>query len=256
VDAALNPTHAMSWWAGLIATSERFDAAYLVEELAGLLSPRIANRLVRREVDLAVATVNRHLLRPANEEFAEDAAAGRERLANTLSRLDVESTELADAAALSMAVSGDYPAAAAAAERLLGTSAVLDIVVPALRFEKFDAALAVRLLAAGRPPADAIRSGELIGRYQWWPAWLLDIATEQALAGRLAEDMVAALDACAYAPLTPAQTQVARRLLTGEPAALAAAATHLDRLGEHHAADQLRAGDLGAVALAAKLMSY
>ena len=64
-----------------------------------------------------------------------------------------------------------------AAERLLGTPAVLDIVVPALRIERFDSELAVRLLAAGRPPADAIRAGELIGRYQWWPRWLLDIAT-------------------------------------------------------------------------------
>jgi hypothetical protein len=90
-------THASSWWARLIATSERFDAAYVVEELALRLMPGIANRLVRREVELAVATVNRHLLRPENAEFAEDAEAGRERLANTMTRLNVDESELAEA---------------------------------------------------------------------------------------------------------------------------------------------------------------
>jgi hypothetical protein len=246
----------VSWWARLIATSERFDAAHLVEELSVLLMPRIANRLVRREVELAVATVNRHLLRPGNEEFAEDADAGRERLANTMARLDADESELADALALALAVSGDYPAAAAAAEKILGTADVLDLVVTALRFEKFDTALAVRLLTGGRSPADAIRSGELVGRYQWWPRWLLDIATERALAGKLDENLVSALDACAYAPLSPSHTHIARRLLAGDPATVATAANNLDRLGEHQAAQALRGGDMSAVALATKLMSY
>jgi hypothetical protein len=153
-------------------------------------------------------------------------------------------------------VAADSAAAAAAAERSLGTAEVLDIVVTALRFEKFDTALAVRLLTAGRSPADAIRCGELIGRYQWWPGWLLEIATERALAGRLDEKLVTALDACAYAPLSPASTHIARRLLAGDPATTATAANNLDRLGEHHAAADLRGGDLSGVALAAKLMSF
>jgi hypothetical protein len=37
---------------------------------------------------------------------------------------------------------------------------------------------------------------------------------------------------------------------------VATAANNLDRLGEHQAAQALRGGDMSAVALATKLMSY
>jgi hypothetical protein len=239
-----------------MSTSEQFDAAYFVEELAELVVPRIANRLVRREVELAIATVNRYLLRPDNAEFAQDAEAGRQRLATTLTRLTSDTVEIAEAAVVLDAVTARFPAAASGAERFVGSGPVLQIVVTALRLERFDSQLAVRLLTAGRRPDEAIRAGGLIGRYQWWPKWLLDLGAERALTGTLTEDFVAALDRCAYAPMTPAQTHVARRLLAGEPTAVAAAATHLERLGEHAAAAELRNGELGVVALAAKLMSY
>jgi hypothetical protein len=255
VGGAPDAQHQVSWWAELIATSDRFDAAYFVEELAMSLAPEITNPLVRREVELAVATVNRHLLRPNNEEFADDADAGRQRLTATLERVDAEDTDIPEASVLRYAVCAEYPRAAAAAERLLGTTTVLHLVVAALRLERFDNLLAVRLLAAGRPPKDAIDAGMLMGRYQWWPQWLLEISSDRAMEGSLNEGLIAALDLCAYSPLTPAQSHIARKLFSGDTATTAAAVAHLEAIGETNAAEDLRGGDLRAVPLAARLMS-
>jgi len=224
----------------------------LLEELANALIPRIKNHLLRREVELAVATANRHLLRPDNAEYTEDAEAGQQRLRSTLERLDPND----EADVIRHAVEDDYAAAAAGAERLIGTSTVLHTMVTALRFERFDIDLAVQLLAAGRPPVDAVRAAGMVGRYPWWPSWLLDLARERAMAGRLDDGLIAAMDACGYAPLNNAQTHLARKLLSGDPVALASAAEQLDRRGEHAAAESLRGGDLTAVALAAKLLSF
>jgi hypothetical protein len=94
----------------------------------------------------------------------------------------------------------------------------------------------------------------VIGKYSWWPSWLLKIVTERALAGELDEETVAALDRCAYAELSPAQSRIARRLLAGEGALVDASAVRLEGLGEKDAAEKLRKGDLNAVALAARLM--
>lgn len=246
------PNHPASWWAQLLATSERFDAAYFVEELANLLIPEITNPLVRREVELAVATSNRHLLRPGNEEFADDADAGRERLASTLERLG---SDIPQAEVLRSAVWERYAEAAAGAERLIGSATMLHLAVTSLRFERFDTPIVVRMLNAGRRPADAIKAGRMLGRYGWWPKWVYELGTEFALAGRLDDKIVAALDRCAYAPLSTAQTHIARRLFSGDITVLAAAVSQLENMGEYTAADALREGDLTAIALAAKLMT-
>ncbi|GAB7052889.1 hypothetical protein [Catenuloplanes indicus] len=247
--------HSVAWWAELLATSEHFDAPYFLEELTTALSPRIANPLVRREVELAAATVNRHLLRPLDETLADDAEAARQRLRSTLNRVDSDSTRLTEAQAVDAAVAGDYPGAAAAAEPLLGAHPTLLLAMTALRLERFDTALAVNLLAAGRSPEEAIRYGSLVGRYAWWPKWLLEIGTRRAMDGTLDERVIAALDACAFAKLTAAQTHIARKLLSGDDRALRTAAEHLDTIGESTAAADLRGGDLTPVALAAKMMT-
>lgn len=247
--------HPVGWWAELLATSDHFDAPFFLEELTSALSPRVTNPLVRRELELAAAIVNRHLLRPLDVNLADDAEAARSRLRSTLDRVDADSTRLAEAWVINTAVSGDYPGAAAAGEPLLGGPAMLLLTMTALRFERFDTALAVNLLAAGRPPEEAIRYGALVGRYAWWPKWLLEIGTRRAMDGTLDEGVVAALDMCAFAKLTPAQTHIARKLLSGDTRALLTAADHLETIGEPAAATDLRGGDLTPVALAAKLMT-
>ncbi|WP_033342515.1 hypothetical protein [Catenuloplanes japonicus] len=247
--------HPVGWWAELLATTDRFDAPFFLEELTSALSPRVSNPLVRREVELAAATVNRHLLRPLDAHLADDAQAARSRLRGTLDRVDADSTRLAEAWVISSAVNGDYPGAASSAEPLLGAPSMLLLAMTALRFERFDTALAVDLLAAGRPPEEAIRYGALVGRYAWWPKWLLEIGTRRAMEGSLDEGVMAALDMCAFAKMTPAQTHIARKLLSGDARALRTAADHLENIGEPAAAADLRGGDLTPVALAAKLMT-
>lgn len=256
MDSALTRLHQTSWWAELIETSDNFDAVFFLEGLVDALTPRIGNHLIRRELELGVTTVSRHLHRPDRDDLADDAAAARQRLAATLDRVDPEAVDVIAAKVVAQAVCGDYAAAAGGAEGIVGWSRVLQLVVTALRLERFDVPIAVALLEAGRSPVDAVHTGELIGRYQWWPKWLLDIGTRRALNGTLDDDLVAALDRCGYAVLTPAQSHIAGKLLNGDATALAAAAQHLDSVGEHDAAERLRRGSLESVALAAKLMSF
>jgi hypothetical protein len=158
-----------------------------------------------------------------------------------------------EAAIIELALRGEYAAAAAAAEPLVDTKRLQRLFVTALRLERFDIPMALRLLEGGQSPREAVRAGHLIGRYSWWPAWLLRIVTERALAGTLDEDTITALDKCAYAELTPLQANLARKLLGGNEALIDTAAHRLISLGETEAAARLREGDVTAVALAARL---
>jgi hypothetical protein len=179
------------------------------------------------------------------------------RLSKTLQRFEERATgttSIDEAVALSLALDGRYADAAAAAEPLVGTLPLVRLFLTALRLEYFDIPMALRLIDGGQTPEQAIRSGFLVGKYNWWPAWLLRIVTERALAGTLDLDTIHALDQCAYADLSPFQARLARRLLNRETELVATAAQRLEDLGERAAADRLRRGDLDAVALAARLV--
>ncbi|HEU4347545.1 MAG TPA: hypothetical protein VFR35_07125 [Actinoplanes sp.] len=251
------PLHAAQWWAQFPEASDRFDAAYLVDGMSDLLVSRIAAPLLRQEAKLAADVVVRYLNRPASAELQSWASSAAARLAGTLRRFEERSTgstSIEQAAALSLALDGRYAEAAEAAEPLVGTMPLLRLFVTALRLEYFDIPMALRLIEGGQTPERAIRSGFLIGKYSWWPSWLLRIVTERALAGTLDQNTIHALDQCAYADLTPFQARLARRLLDGETELIATAAHRLEGLGEREAADRLRRGDLDAVALAARLV--
>lgn len=251
--------HLASWWAGFLEESDRFDQAYLVEGLGDLISPHIKAPLLRREVQIAIDSVVRYLERPTSEERQEYARDAVDRLAHSLTRIEERSTGSAisteEAAMILAALRGEYGEAAAAAEHLVGASRLNRLFVTALRLERFDIPLTLRLLQGGQAPRDAVRAGHLIGRYSWWPSWLLRIVTERALAGLLDEDTIAALDECAYAELSPIQANVARKLLSGDERLISTAAERLAGLGKPEAAARLREGDLTAVALAARLTS-
>jgi hypothetical protein len=251
--------HLASWWAQFLEASDHYDRAYLLEGLADLVGPHIAAPLLRREVKNAADAVVRCLERPGSEERAESAGEATDRLARTLDRIADRSTGSAiatdEAAIVLMALRGDYAEAAAAAERLVGRAKLQRLFLTSLRLERFDIPMAVRLLDGGQSPREAVRSGHLIGRYSWWPSWLLRIVTERALSGTLDEETVAALDKCAYAELSPIQANLARKLLSGNDRLIDTAANRLADLGEPDAAARLREGDLTAVALAARLVS-
>ncbi|OJF13868.1 hypothetical protein BG844_12875 [Couchioplanes caeruleus subsp. caeruleus] len=252
--------HLASWWAQFLEHSDRFDRAYLVEGLGDLVTPHISAPLLRREVQLATDTVVGYLERPANEERAERARDAVERLGETLQRIEERSAGAAiaidQAAIMLTALRGDYGEAAAKAERLVGSVKLRRLFVTALRLERFDIPMTLRLLEGGQSPGEAVRSGHLLGRYSWWPSWLLRIVTERALAGKLDEETVEALDTCAYAELSPIQANLARKLLTsGDQRLINTAAERLASLGEADAAARLREGDIAAVALAARLTS-
>ena len=258
MEAQRQGLHPEQWWAGFLNLSERFDAAYVVEEFGDMLAPKIGMPLLRREAEIATATVTRHLARPANADLAEMAEAAATRLIRSVERISERSTNPDDtvgAAAMCHALSGRYAAAAAAAEPLVGFTPLCKVFVTGLRLEQFDIPLALRLLKAGHSVADSVRSGALVGRYRYWPSWLLQIITERATAGTLDEATIAALDNCAYASLSPLQARLARKLLAGDSVLIANAAQRLEGLGEGDAAERLRQGDLNTVALATRLMS-
>ena len=245
------------WWSQLMGASDRFDTASVTEGLSDEIIPRIPSRLLRREAELAADAVVRHLSRPAATELASKAAQAVDRMEATVARLDERaSTEggLDEAYALCLVLRGSYAQGLAAAARFAGTAPLLTVVVEGLRLERFDMGLALRLMRAGQSPSAAVRSGLAVGRYGWWPSWLLAIVSERALAGTLDEETIRALDRCAYADLSPAQARVARRLLAREPDLVESTAQRLESLGAVAAADQLRDGDLTAVALAARMV--
>ncbi|MBW6439689.1 hypothetical protein KZ829_38770 [Actinoplanes hulinensis] len=249
--------HPASWWEQFPEASERFDTAHLTEGLGELINPNIASQLLRREAEIATEVMVRHLNKPESAELAERAAKSAERLVATLDRIEDRSGDasmVAEARATCHLLLGRLGEAAFAAEAFVPTQKVLRAFVGALRMERFDVDLAVRMLAAGFEPAAAIRSGQIVGKYNWWPSWLLQVITERAMDGQLDDETVEALDKCAYADLDPVQVRVARRLLAGEDALIDASAQRLEALGEAHAADKLRAGDLATVALAARLV--
>ncbi|HET6529929.1 MAG TPA: hypothetical protein VFH03_04835 [Actinoplanes sp.] len=255
--AQRDQTHPAQWWAQFAEAAERFDPAYLADGLSDLLIRRIPAPLLRQEARLATDVVVRSLNRPGNAELAAMATAAATRLAQTLQRFEERATgttSIDEAVALSLALDGRYADAAAAAEPLVGTLPLVRLFLTALRLEYFDIPMALRLIDGGQTPEQAIRSGFLVGKYSWWPAWLLRIVTERALAGTLDPDTIHALDQCAYADLSPFQARLARRLLNRETELVATAAQRLEDLGESAAADRLRRGDLDAVALAARLV--
>ncbi len=250
--------HPASWWAQFQEVSDRFDAASVTEVLADQIIPKITSPLLRREAEIATEVVIRYLNRVGSPELAERAKKSTARLIATVQRLDERATgdELStdETASLIHVLQGRYAEAASQAEPFVGTVPLLKAFVAALRLEYFDIGLTVKLIGAGQGPADAVRIGLLIGRYAWWPEWLLAIVAERALAGTVDQEMIRALDRCAYAELSPAQSKIARKLLTGDPDMIEMAASRLEDLGEPRAAGDLRQGDLTAVALAARLI--
>jgi hypothetical protein len=249
--------HPPQWWEQFREVSDRLDSATLTEKLADEIIPKISSPLLRREAEIAAEVVIRHLNRVQSEELAERAQRSAARLEATLRRLADRASDNAstvEAHALCQALAGRFAEAAAEAELFLGTTPLLRIFLGSLRLERFDMNLAVRLIGTGQRPAMAIRSGLVVGKYAWWPDWLLKIITERAVAGTLDAEMIAAMDRCAYAELSPAQAKVAGKLLSGNQAAIDASAASLEGMGEKGAAARLREGDLNAVALAARLI--
>jgi len=250
--------HPAAWWGQFQEVTDRFDAALVTEALADEIIPKIGSPLLRREAEIASEVVVRHLNRIASPELAERAAKATDRLVATVKRLTERSTSedsrTLEALALCSALQGRWADAASEAEPFVGTAPLLKAFVGALRLERFDMALTVKLLRAGQGPAKAVQTGLEVGKYGWWPAWLLTIVSERAMAGTLDRRTITAMDQCAYAELTPAQARVARKLLSGDPTLVDASAYRLEALGEATAATKLRKGDLSAVALAARLI--
>lgn len=250
--------HPASWWAQFEDVSDRFDAASVTEVLADEIVPMISSPLLRREAEIATEVVVRYLNRLSSPELAERATKATARLVATVQRLNERATgeDLAtdETAALIHVLQGRYAEAASEAEPFVGTLRLIKAFVSALRLEYFDIGLTVKLIGAGQGPADAVHTGLAIGRYGWWPDWLLAIVADRALAGRLDQETIAALDRCAYAELSPAQSRIARKLLGGDQGMIEASAARLEDLGEAEAAGKLRQGDLTAVALAARLI--
>jgi hypothetical protein len=250
--------HPESWWAEFERARDTFDAASVTETLAAAIIPGIPSLLLRREGELAADTVLRHLNRPASLELADRAATAAARLVATVERIDERSTGddagTASAYALCHVLHGRWAYAAAEVEPTLGTVPLLKAFVAALHLENFGVEIAMRLLTAGHCPTAAVRSSVALGRYTWWPAWLLKIVTERVLAGTLDPETIAALKECAYAGLTPTQARLAGRLINAEPMLVEATASRLDALGEHPTAVKLRRGDVTTVAFAARLI--
>ncbi|HEY0001618.1 MAG TPA: hypothetical protein VGB74_14265 [Actinoplanes sp.] len=250
--------HPAAWWTKFAQVSDRFDAALVTESLSELIIPKIESPLLRREAEIAAEVVVRHLNKVASEELADRAAKATARLVATVSRLEQRSTAddtgTSEAYALCHVLEGRYADAAAEVEPVVGTLPLMRAFVAALRLERFDMALTLRLLKAGQRPDLAVQAGLMMGKYGWWPNWLIKLVTERALAGQLDEQTIQALDRCAYADLSPAQARVARRLLTGDQMMIDASAHRLESQGELAAAKRLREGDLSAVALAARII--
>jgi len=249
--------HTASWW-GQFEDGGRLDAALLTDALSDVITPAIPAMLLRREAELATDAVLRHLNRPGSAEAAEQARKVTARLVATVERINDRATGddagTAEAYAHCLVLQRRWAEAAAEIEPLVGPMPLIRAFVSALRLDGFGTELAVRLLKAGHEPAASVQACLAVGRYSWWPDWLLTIVTERVLAGTVDANTIKALQQCAFAELSPSQARMAKRLFNAEPKLVEATAARLENLGEHPAARLLRAGDLGTVAFAARLI--
>jgi hypothetical protein len=250
--------HPASWWAQFEECSERLDPALLTDALSDVVTPAIPSMLLRREAEIATDIVLRHLNRPTSGELADQARQVTARLIATVERLTDralgDDSGTTEAYAHCLVLQGRWAEAAAEIEPVLGPNPLIRAFVSALRLDGFGTELTLRLLKAGRAPAASVQACLAIGRYSWWPDWLLGIVTERVLAGTVDAKTITALQRCAFAELSPSQARMAKRLINAEPQLVEATASRLENLGEHPAAVQLRAGDLGTVAFAARLI--
>lgn len=250
--------HTAAWWGQFEEGSDRLDAAILTEALGDVITSTIPSVLLRREAEIATETVLRHLNRPGSDEAAEAASRATARLVTTVERINERATGddagTAEAYALCLLLHGRWAEAAAEIEPLTGAVPLIRAFVAALRLDGFGNELTLRLLKAGQGPAVAVRASLAVGRYSWWPEWLLTIVTERVIAGTVDATTINALQRCAFAGLSPSQARMAKRLFNAEPQLIEAAAARLENLGEHPAARLLREGDLGTVAFAARLI--
>jgi hypothetical protein len=250
--------HTAAWWAQFGECSDRLDAAILTDALSDVITPTIPSVLLRREAELATETVLRHLNRPGSDEAAEAASRATARLVSTVERINERATGddagTTEAYAQCLLLQGRWAEAAAEIEPVAGSLPLIRAFVAALRLDGFGNELTMRLLKAGQSPEVAVRASLAVGRYSWWPEWLLNIVTEKALAGSIDTETIDALQRCAFAELSPSQARMAKRLFNAEPQLVEAAASRLENLGEHPAARLLREGDLRTVAFAARLI--
>jgi hypothetical protein len=250
--------HPESWWDEFEQSRDKFDAASVTETLAAAIIPRIPSLLLRREGEIAADIVLRYLNKPSSLELGERAAIAAARLVATVERINEramgDDAGTTAAYALCHVLHGRWAYAAAEVESEIGTMPLLRAFVAALHLENFGVEIAMRLLTSGHSPSTAVRSSVALGRYSWWPSWLLKIVTERVLAGTLDSATIEALKECAYADLTPTQARMAGRLINAEPMLVEATASRLEALGEHPTAVKLRLGDVTTVAFAARLI--
>jgi hypothetical protein len=251
-------THPVDWWEQFGTSIDRIDEAILTTGLVELLVPAITAPLLQREADIAADITIQYRNKPSSDVLLDRYTAAAGRLRETIDRLRArvdDPVSLAEAEAVCLVIDGRYAQAAAASEARFGAIRLLRVFVSALRVAHLDVPVTAQLLAAGRTPAEAIHAGRIIGRYGWWPDWMRALVVERATTGALTDEFVAALDTCAFATLRSTQARLAKLLLRGDRSAVITAARTLDSLGETGMAARLRAGDLNAVAFAARFAS-
>jgi hypothetical protein len=247
--------HGPEWWDRLMHASGPFDDAVATERLAELILPRIPHRMMRREAELAVNRVVWYLIKQT-PDLRATATRVTERLEALLLRRrdrDNDGPGVAEGEAICQLLRQRYGQAAASAEPTVGLEKLLHAIFASVRSTNLHIAFTIDLLKRGQEPEQAIRSGLALGVYRWWPGWLRTAATELAVAGRLDEEAITALDRCAFAELNPLQARMARKLMSGDSDLASQAASRLVSLGKPDAAQALLRGDLEAIAMASKL---
>jgi hypothetical protein len=248
-------SHPPEWWDGLLRASGPFDDAVATERLAELILPQIPNRMLRREAELAVNRVVWYLIKPTPDR-RDTALKVTERLETLLGRRRDHGGDepgVSEGEAVCRLLRQQYGAAAAAAEATVGVDKLLHAIFASVRSSTLNTAFTIELLKRGQDPESALRAGVALGTYRWWPEWLRRVATDLALAGRLDEDTITALDRCAFAELNPLQARMARRLLDGDANLAGQAASRLISLGKAEVAAALLRGDIEAIGIASKL---
>lgn len=250
------PPHPPEWWDGLLHACGPFDDAVATERLAELILPQIPKRMVRREAELAVNRVVSYLIKQT-PDLRATALRVTERLETLLLRRRHHGADdepgVREGEAICRLLRQRYGDAAAAAEGTVGMENLLRAVFASVRSSTLHTAFTIELLKRGQEPEPAIRAGLALGTYRWWPTWLRTVASDLALADRLDEESIMALDRVAFAELNPLQARMARKLIGGDAELAGVAASRLMALGKADAAAALLQGDIEAIALASKL---
>lgn len=200
------------------------DKAAIVERTGARLCEHVRRPLVRRAVDDAIRSRCDQYVGAgtANDQARrdDDADSASDRLRYTLDRMRrVQEEEIEPEAGVVLELCGpDLALGLHVAQAVLGPSAMLTIVLPALRGEGYDRSVLDELIAGGTPVTEGLPIARALKSYSWWPLSMRRSVLDFVREGGQVQDVLDCFNDLAFSRLTPLQQRAALNMLQSREA--------------------------------------